>query len=57
MGYVIVVSVPLILLFLIVALAAYLLGRARTRSIAARPTHYFGPPAPPFQGPPPSEMK
>lgn len=57
MGYVFVISVPLILLFLIIALAAYLLGRARGRNLAAGTTQYYGPPAPPYHGPPPTEMK
>lgn len=44
MGYVIV-----ILLFLIAAIACYLLGRARGREEAAggRIPQYYGPPAPP----------
>ncbi|KMT06262.1 hypothetical protein BVRB_7g161870 [Beta vulgaris subsp. vulgaris] len=53
MGFVIVISVPLILLVLIIVIAAYLLGRARGRSV---PTQYYGPPAPPFAGPPPPDQ-
>lgn len=59
MGY-IVVSLPLILLFiLIVALAFYLLGRLRGRSEAARIPQYYGPPvpAPPSPTPPPPQEK
>ncbi|GMY14760.1 hypothetical protein FCV25MIE_09999 [Fagus crenata] len=47
MGYIMVISLPVILFILIVALAFYLLGRAGGRSEAAR--QYHGPPAPPFQ--------
>ncbi|XAR69111.1 hypothetical protein NMG60_11000582 [Bertholletia excelsa] len=46
MGYVIVISLPVILLFLIVALACYLFGRSRGQS-QARVPQYYGPPAPP----------
>ncbi|KAG6642894.1 hypothetical protein I3843_09G167900 [Carya illinoinensis] len=42
---IVVISLPVILFILIVALAFYLLGRARGRSQAARVPHY---PAPPF---------
>ncbi|GKV05624.1 hypothetical protein SLEP1_g17611 [Rubroshorea leprosula] len=55
MGFVVVVSLPLILFILIVALAFYLLGRARGRRGSA--PQYYGPPAPPFQPPPPSQGK
>ncbi|KAL5740795.1 hypothetical protein ACOSP7_029673 [Xanthoceras sorbifolium] len=47
MVYVVLVSLPLILFVLIVALAFYLLGRSRGRSEAARVPHFYGPPAPP----------
>ncbi|GMP85001.1 hypothetical protein CsSME_00038320 [Camellia sinensis var. sinensis] len=47
MGY-IVISLPVILLFLIVAIAAYLFGRARGRTEATGVPQYYGPPAPPF---------
>ncbi|GMY14759.1 hypothetical protein FCV25MIE_09998 [Fagus crenata] len=47
MVYFMVISLPVILFILIVALAFYLLGRARGRSEAAR--QYHGPSAPPFQ--------
>lgn len=56
MGYVLVISLPVILLVAILALACYLLGRARGRSEASRPTQIYGPPAPPpqvFYPPPP----
>ncbi|KAI5665289.1 hypothetical protein M9H77_24612 [Catharanthus roseus] len=49
MSYVIVLSLPLILLFLITALACYLVGRARGRhesSSAITIPQYYGPPAP-----------
>ncbi|KDP29131.1 hypothetical protein JCGZ_16520 [Jatropha curcas] len=49
MGYVIVVSLPLILFILIVALACYLVGRNLGRREAARLPQYYGPPAPPLQ--------
>ncbi|KAL9239328.1 hypothetical protein vseg_013663 [Gypsophila vaccaria] len=52
MGIYIFISFPLILLVLIIALTAYLIGRARGRSV-----QQFGPPAPPFQGQPSSEGK
>ncbi|KAK6231615.1 hypothetical protein SCA6_001688 [Theobroma cacao] len=45
MGYVLVITFPLILLVLILALAFYLLGRAQGRS--ERPPQYLGPPGPP----------
>ncbi|KAJ6993372.1 hypothetical protein NC653_016488 [Populus alba x Populus x berolinensis] len=60
MGYVMIVSLPVILFILIVALAFYLLGRARGRSEAARIPQYHGPPAPPappFQFQPPPQEK
>ncbi|KAB2013538.1 hypothetical protein ERO13_D09G144800v2 [Gossypium hirsutum] len=45
MGFVLVISFPLLLLVLILALAFYLLGRAQGRR--ERPAQYFGPPVPP----------
>ncbi|KAJ6922919.1 hypothetical protein NC652_016541 [Populus alba x Populus x berolinensis] len=57
MGYVMIVSFPVILFILIVALAFYLLGRGRGRSEAARIPQYHGPPAPPFQFQPPPQEK
>lgn len=48
MGYVIVISLPVILLFLIAAIGCYLLGRARGREESARIPRYYGPPAPPI---------
>ncbi|CAK9172807.1 unnamed protein product [Ilex paraguariensis] len=47
MGYVVVISLPVILFFLIVAIACYLIGRARGREEAVRLPRYYGPPAPP----------
>ncbi|KAF5750401.1 hypothetical protein HS088_TW03G00737 [Tripterygium wilfordii] len=55
MGYVLVISFPVILFFLIVALAFYLLGRARGRREAPSVPVYYGPPAPPFQAHRPEE--
>ncbi|XVF07893.1 hypothetical protein REPUB_Repub06bG0178400 [Reevesia pubescens] len=46
MGYILVISFPLILLILILALAFYLLGRAQGRS-ERPPPQFFGPPVPP----------
>ncbi|EXC16204.1 hypothetical protein L484_024375 [Morus notabilis] len=57
MGYIVVLSVPVILFILIVALAFYLLGRARGRSQAESVPQYYGPPAPPFQAHPPPQDK
>ncbi|OAY42690.1 hypothetical protein MANES_08G008300v8 [Manihot esculenta] len=54
MGYIIVVSLPLILFILILALACYLIGRNSGRREAARIPQYYGPPAP---APPPSVDK
>ncbi|KAI3474645.1 hypothetical protein Pfo_029830 [Paulownia fortunei] len=51
MGYVVVVSLPVILFFLITAIACYLLGRARGREENVRLPQYYGPPAPPPLGP------
>ncbi|KAG2690087.1 hypothetical protein I3760_09G171300 [Carya illinoinensis] len=51
---IVVISLPVILFILIVALAFYLLGRARGRSQAARVPHY---PAPPFHAPSPPQDK
>ncbi|KAG2690144.1 hypothetical protein I3843_09G170200 [Carya illinoinensis] len=56
MGYIVVISLPVILFILIVALAFYLLGRAQGRSQAARIPHY-GPPAPPLHAPSPPQDK
>ncbi|KAL7614194.1 hypothetical protein Lser_V15G08399 [Lactuca serriola] len=47
MGFVIVISLPLILLFLIAAIGCYLFGRNRARKEAITP-QYYGPPAPPY---------
>ncbi|KAH1078452.1 hypothetical protein AAZX31_19G167700 [Glycine max] len=49
MGFVMVISLPLILFILILALACYLLGRAKGRR--QQPQQY-GPPAPPPQAQP-----
>ncbi|KAI8556284.1 hypothetical protein RHMOL_Rhmol05G0240700 [Rhododendron molle] len=51
-----VISLPVILLLLIIALACYIFGRAQARSQAARASQYYGPPAPcaPPQGAPQS---
>ncbi|KAL8149892.1 hypothetical protein AgCh_006781 [Apium graveolens] len=46
MGYVYVISFPAILFILIVAIACYLLGRARGRQEAATLPQYHGPPVP-----------
>ncbi|KAI3917085.1 hypothetical protein MKX01_003534 [Papaver californicum] len=48
MGYVVVLSLPLILLVLVIALACYLVGRARGReeTITAFPVVYPAPPPP-----------
>ncbi|KAH7691146.1 hypothetical protein IHE45_02G097500 [Dioscorea alata] len=50
MGYVIVISLPLLLLIVILALACFLCGRAKGRYETRRPSQFYGPPAPP---PPP----
>ncbi|KAM3217544.1 hypothetical protein BC332_23017 [Capsicum chinense] len=50
MGYVIVISLPVILTILIAALACYLFGRARGRREATMVPPYYGPPPP---APPP----
>ncbi|KAL4605455.1 hypothetical protein ACB092_09G030100 [Castanea dentata] len=55
MGYIIVISLPVILLILFIALAFYLLGRARGRSEAV--PQYYGAPAPPFQAQSPAHDK
>lgn len=47
MGFVIVISLPVILLFLIAAIGCYLLGRASRRNESGRIPQYYGPPAPP----------
>ncbi|KVH93916.1 hypothetical protein Ccrd_004005, partial [Cynara cardunculus var. scolymus] len=47
MGYIIVISLPVILLFLIIAIGCYLFGKNRGRSEATT-TQYYGPPAPPY---------
>ncbi|POO01684.1 hypothetical protein TorRG33x02_024610 [Trema orientale] len=57
MGYIVVVSLPLILFILIVALGFYLLGRARGRSDSAHVPQYYGPPAAPLQAQPPPQDK
>ncbi|KAJ0088742.1 hypothetical protein Patl1_32112 [Pistacia atlantica] len=54
MGYVIVVSLPVILFILIVALAFYLLGRERGRSEVNRTQQHYGPPLP---APPPNQLQ
>ncbi|KAI8556285.1 hypothetical protein RHMOL_Rhmol05G0240800 [Rhododendron molle] len=51
MGYFIVISLPVILLFLIIALACYIFGRAQARAQAASVPQYYGPPAPPLGAP------
>ncbi|KAL8247436.1 hypothetical protein R6Q59_008652 [Mikania micrantha] len=57
MGYIIVISLPVILLFLIAAIGCYLIGKSRGRQEATIPQHY-GPPAPPYgvQVPPPNKI-
>lgn len=59
MGYVIVVSVPVILFIMIVAITCYLVGRNQGRRQAAATVSQYGPPAPPppFQPPPPRDEK
>ncbi|KAK7829790.1 hypothetical protein CFP56_028853 [Quercus suber] len=52
---IIVISLPVILLILIIALAFYLLGRARGRTESV--PRYYGPPAPPFQAQSPAHDK
>ncbi|PQQ21106.1 hypothetical protein Pyn_21017 [Prunus yedoensis var. nudiflora] len=47
MGFVVVVSVPVILFIVIIALAFYLIGRATGRREAFSAPHHFGPPVPP----------
>nr|XP_043634994.1 uncharacterized protein LOC122606095 [Erigeron canadensis]XP_043634995.1 uncharacterized protein LOC122606095 [Erigeron canadensis] len=47
MGFVIVISLPLILLTLIIAIGCYLFGRNRARKEATTP-QYYGAPAPPY---------
>lgn len=54
MGYVIVVSLPVILFILIVALAFYLLGRERGRNEVKRIQQHYGPPVP---APPPNQLQ
>ncbi|CAL9758205.1 unnamed protein product [Musa acuminata subsp. burmannicoides] len=55
MGFVVVISVPLILLVAILALACYLLGRRKGRTEST--PMYYGPPAPPMAaGPPPKYL-
>ncbi|GFP83164.1 hypothetical protein PHJA_000459800 [Phtheirospermum japonicum] len=51
MGYIVVVSLPVILFFFITAIACYLFGRARGRQENVRLPQYYGPPAPPQFGP------
>ncbi|KAJ0657454.1 putative protein GAPT [Helianthus annuus] len=46
MGYIIVISLPMILLLLIAAIGCYLFGKSRGRTEATIP-QYYGPPAPP----------
>ncbi|KAK1409786.1 hypothetical protein QVD17_36315 [Tagetes erecta] len=45
MGYIIVISLPMVLLFLIAAIGCYLFGKNRGRREASIP-QYYGPPAP-----------
>ncbi|KAK7337074.1 hypothetical protein VNO77_17633 [Canavalia gladiata] len=52
MGFVVVVSLPLILFILILALACYLLGRAKGRRQSSSYPQQYGPPAPPPQAQP-----
>ncbi|CAL9002311.1 unnamed protein product [Prunus brigantina] len=47
MGYVVVVSVPVILFIVIIALAFYLIGRATGRREAFSAPQHVGPPVPP----------
>ncbi|KAH7513196.1 hypothetical protein FEM48_Zijuj12G0170700 [Ziziphus jujuba var. spinosa] len=54
MGFIVVVSLPLILFILILVLAFYLLGRSQGRREASVP-QYYGPPAPPVQAHPPQD--
>nr|DAD28501.1 TPA_asm: hypothetical protein HUJ06_029969 [Nelumbo nucifera] len=45
MGFVVVISLPVILFILILAIACYLLGRARGQTLARpAPPQYYGPP-------------
>ncbi|KAH0635543.1 hypothetical protein KY289_035458 [Solanum tuberosum] len=53
MGFVIVISLPLILIILISALACYLFGKSRGRREAALVPPYYGPPPP---APPPGVL-
>uniref|UniRef100_A0A3Q7HWL1 Transmembrane protein n=1 Tax=Solanum lycopersicum TaxID=4081 RepID=A0A3Q7HWL1_SOLLC len=53
MGFVIVISLPLILFILIAALACYLFGKSRGRREAAMVPPYYGPPPP---APPPGVL-
>lgn len=49
MGYIIVVSVPAVLIILIIALACCLIGREYGRRRAAWVPQNYGPTAPPYQ--------
>ncbi|PIA37325.1 hypothetical protein AQUCO_03000133v1 [Aquilegia coerulea] len=44
MGYVVVISLPMILLILILSISCYLCGRARGRTQASTATQMYGPP-------------
>ncbi|KAM7526205.1 hypothetical protein LguiA_016107 [Lonicera macranthoides] len=52
MGYLVVISLPVILLLMILAIACYLIGRARGREEASR-LPYYGPPPPSLPPPAP----
>ncbi|KAL8480693.1 hypothetical protein ACS0TY_026752 [Phlomoides rotata] len=53
MGFIVVVSLPVILFFLIVGITCYLIGKWRGRKENARlQTQYYGPPIP---APPPTK--
>ncbi|KAJ0967604.1 hypothetical protein J5N97_024521 [Dioscorea zingiberensis] len=47
MSFVVVISLPLVLLVAIIAIACYLLGRAKARCETHRAAPFYGPPAPP----------
>ncbi|RHN48487.1 hypothetical protein MtrunA17_Chr7g0264301 [Medicago truncatula] len=52
MGFELVISLPLILFILILALACYLLGKYRGRKQSSSQPQQYGPPAPPPQAQP-----
>ncbi|KAK1265778.1 hypothetical protein QJS04_geneDACA015318 [Acorus gramineus] len=47
MRYVMVISLPVILFLVILAIACYLIGRYRGRIESRRVPQYYGPPVPP----------